>query len=87
MDKTLADLFTAWWASGDRDAALVLADRLQELSAEQVADALSAFRQAATNAVALGEAYRDIGERFANAFQGLAQTLQARTMLPDDAAP
>jgi len=84
MDKTLADLFTAWWASGDRDAARVLADRLQELPAETLADSLQGFRQAATNAVVLVEPFRDIGERFANAFQRLAQTLQARMSLPEE---
>ena len=28
VDPTLAGLLTAWWASGDRDAARVLADCL-----------------------------------------------------------
>ncbi|HKB35358.1 MAG TPA: hypothetical protein VKD72_02825 [Gemmataceae bacterium] len=69
MDKLTGDLWAAWWETGDRDAARVLADRLQELPAETLADSLQGFREAATNAIVLGEASRDIGERFANAFQ------------------
>jgi hypothetical protein len=57
MDQTLLDLFTVWWASGNREAALVLADRLKELSSEQVAETLPAVRAAARLADAHRRAY------------------------------
>ena len=62
MDKMLADLFAAWWVSGDKDAARVLADRLQELDAEQVAEALLQFRAAALQLPVPTEAARRAAE-------------------------
>jgi hypothetical protein len=44
VDETLRGLFRQWLITGDREAALVLADRLHELSSEQVAETLLAVR-------------------------------------------
>ena len=56
MDRTLTALFAAWWATGDHDHALVLADALVEqgalgegladLSAVELADVLENYRRA-----------------------------------------
>jgi len=77
MDKTLADLFTSWWVSGKRDVATVLADRLQELDSEQIADVLLQFRSAVTTLPALVHAFRLSVERMGPAFQGIAYALSA----------
>jgi len=52
MDTRPADLLTAWWESGDKDSARVLADRLAELDSATVAEALVEFRTAALAAPA-----------------------------------
>jgi hypothetical protein len=70
-DRTLANLFAAWWDSGDRDAALVLVDRLHELSSEQVAGVLMEFHKKVTTLPALAEVFQLIGASMAEAFRGL----------------
>jgi hypothetical protein len=75
MDKTLSDLFTAWWMTGDKDAARVLADRLQELSSEQVAEVLMTFRDTVHTLPALADQFRRVGEAMGRAFETLARAL------------
>ena len=85
MDKTLADLFTAWWESGDADHARVLADalteagvlddRLADLSAVELADVLQSFRAAVMLAPALAAAFNRIGVALGEAIQGVARML------------
>ena len=77
MDKTLADLFTSWWVSGTQDAAKVLADRLQELDSEQIADVLLRFRSVNTTWPALVNALRLSVERMGPAYQEIARALTA----------
>src|SRR5262245_15262330 len=69
MDKTLAGLLTPWWISGDKDAARLLADPLQQLSAEDVAEVLTEFRATATPAPQLADAFRFIGTSLAAVFR------------------
>jgi hypothetical protein len=45
-DPALARLFTAWWTASDKNAALALAERLRELSTEEIAEVLMEFRNA-----------------------------------------
>jgi hypothetical protein len=47
LDPILAGLLASWWATGDKDAARVLARRLHELPSQDVADVLVKFRSAA----------------------------------------
>jgi hypothetical protein len=78
MDRTLADLFTAWWLSGDKDAGRVLADRLRKLpSSDDVAGVLEEFRYAA-RAAFVTEVFGHTTE----AFQSFARALRA-TPAPD----
>ena len=44
MDQQLASLLVSFWTTGDHDSARVLADRLTEMPAEDVAAALVRFR-------------------------------------------
>jgi len=55
VDQQLTGLLVQFWATGDHDSARVLADRFQELSAEQVAEALVKFWALARAVQALGE--------------------------------
>jgi len=64
-----------WWASGDRDAALVLADRLQQLDAEQVAEALLQFRAAALQLPVPAEAARRAAETVVGGVGSFARAL------------
>jgi len=61
MDRTLAALLVNWWTSGERGAALVLADRLHELSSEQIADTLQRFRAATATSSATAGALQALG--------------------------
>jgi hypothetical protein len=67
MDETLANLLVQFWMTGDRDTAKVLADRLQELPAEQVAEALVEFRRLVVGLPYFIEAMRRVGESMAGA--------------------
>jgi len=88
MDRsTLSDLFTAWWDSGDRDAARVLADALLEsgelkeqfvdLPAEQLAGMLQTFRSAALVAPVLAAAFGRVSEALGTALQEAVQGFRA----------
>jgi len=44
VDQQLASLLVSFWTTGDHDSARVLADRLTEMPAEDVAAALVRFR-------------------------------------------
>jgi hypothetical protein len=63
--------------SGKRDVAKVLADRLQELDSEQIADLLLQFRSVVTPLPGLVNAFRLSVERMGPAFQGIARALTA----------
>jgi hypothetical protein len=76
MDKTLAALFTAWWTTGERDAALVLADRLHELPSEQVADVLLAFRSTINTLPLVAETFARACEAMKAAFAALERMLE-----------
>ena len=56
MDQQLASLLVTFWAEGDLDSAKVLADRLQELPAADIAQALVEFRTAVKVAPMVAEA-------------------------------
>jgi len=56
VDQQLASLLVTFWAEGDLDSAKVLADRLQELPAADIAQALVEFRTAVKVAPMVAEA-------------------------------
>src|SRR5262249_51836684 len=76
MDKTLADLFTAWWVSRTQDAARFLADGLQERDRDQIAAVLLRFRSVNTPWPAVFTAPRLSVERRGPAYQEIARALQ-----------
>jgi len=75
MDTTLAELLTTWWNRGDRDSALVLADRLLEMDSQQVAEVLTELRGNIYALPSLADAIRQSGEVLAAALRGVGTAL------------
>ena len=82
MDQQLANLLDSFWTSGDPDATRVLADRLMELPAEEVAVALVKFRTALRAGSATSGAGTVAYESATAAFRAFAEALPS--LLPDE---
>ena len=77
MDQQLTSLLGSFWSTGDPDAARVLADRLQELPAEDVAEALVRFRTVLQVLPALVEAGRLAVGGARDVFRAITEALRA----------
>ena len=73
MDQQLASLLLNFWRAGTLDSAKVLADRLQELPAEDVAQALVEFHQLVKVTPALAQVSRSALEGVRAALRPFAE--------------
>ena len=91
MDTKPTDLLTAWWESGDPDAARVAADamlesgtlpdRLRDLSALELADVLQRFRSMVLAVPALAAMANKVVEGATEGVRALARALTS--VVPD----
>ena len=81
MDQQLASLLVSFWTTGDHDSARVLADRLQEMPAEDVAVALVRFRVLVQVTPAMIDAGRAAFDGAPGAFAAIVKALRR---LPDE---
>jgi len=82
MSPQLSSLLANFWREGDLDSPRVLADKLQELPAAEVAEALVHFRTVVSAGQALGEVGKVAFESAAAAFRAFAEALPS--LLPDE---